>query len=128
MTLVLGRKTSEAIEVRGPDGSIITIVVIQIRGRQVRLGVDAPANMRIVRRELFEQPARCLTFEEIAEAEPDDDDDVLLECQRRAGIGPATLTLAQTAMARRALVAGQSVEQVAETLHVALSWSPPWPR
>ncbi len=47
--LVLTRKASEKIQI----GSQITVTVIEVRGRYVRLGIEAPANVRITRKELM---------------------------------------------------------------------------
>jgi carbon storage regulator CsrA len=46
--LVLSRKPGEKIHV----GSTITITVVHVRGNQVRLGIDAPDQVRILRAEL----------------------------------------------------------------------------
>jgi carbon storage regulator len=49
--LVLARKSLETIHI----GNQITISVVSIRGRIVRLGIEAPADLRILRGELAEQ-------------------------------------------------------------------------
>ncbi|MGI5970202.1 MAG: carbon storage regulator [Oscillospiraceae bacterium] len=49
--LVLSRKTDETIIV----GDVIKIVVLGIEGDKVKLGVEAPISMRILREELIEQ-------------------------------------------------------------------------
>jgi carbon storage regulator len=46
--LVLSRKQGEAIHV----GNHITITVLGVRGGTVKLGIEAPANVRILRGEL----------------------------------------------------------------------------
>jgi carbon storage regulator CsrA len=51
--LVLTRKTDQKIQI----GNDITVTVIQVKGRYVRLGIDAPANVRILRTELTHSPA-----------------------------------------------------------------------
>lgn len=43
--LVLARKASEAIKI----GEDITVKVIAIRGGQVKIGIEAPSGVRIVR-------------------------------------------------------------------------------
>jgi carbon storage regulator len=43
--LVLARKASEAIKI----GDDITVKVIAIRGGQVKIGIEAPSGIRIVR-------------------------------------------------------------------------------
>ena len=46
--LVLTRKIDQKIQI----GQDITITVIQVKGRYVRLGIDAPTEVRILRSEL----------------------------------------------------------------------------
>jgi carbon storage regulator len=49
--LVLSRKTGQRILV----GNGIAITVIRINSNSVRLGIDAPAELRVVREELIER-------------------------------------------------------------------------
>jgi carbon storage regulator CsrA len=46
--LVLSRKTNETIVIDGR----ITLEVLQIKGNQIRIGINAPADVRILRGEL----------------------------------------------------------------------------
>lgn len=48
--LVLSRKKNEAIIINNG----ITIVVVEIRGDKVRLGVDAPKEVPVHRREVYD--------------------------------------------------------------------------
>jgi carbon storage regulator len=48
--LILSRKTSEKIMI----GDDIAITVIDIRGDQVRIGVDAPKQVKVYRQEVFD--------------------------------------------------------------------------
>ncbi len=48
--LVLSRKKNESIVINDD----ITIVVVEIRGDKVRLGVDAPKEVPVHRREVFD--------------------------------------------------------------------------
>jgi carbon storage regulator len=48
--LILSRKINEKIMI----GDDISISVIEIRGDQVRIGVDAPKNVKVFRREVFD--------------------------------------------------------------------------
>jgi carbon storage regulator len=48
--LVLSRKKNESIVINND----ITIVVVEIRGDKVRLGVDAPKEVPVHRREVFD--------------------------------------------------------------------------
>lgn len=52
--LVLSRKKDEIIDIGGG----ITVMVVEIRGDKVRLGVDAPKDVTIHRREVTEEIAR----------------------------------------------------------------------
>lgn len=49
--LVLTRKQSERIKI-GPD---VYITVVRVQGERVRIGIEAPSDLRIVRTELEEQ-------------------------------------------------------------------------
>ena len=49
--LVLTRKKDEGIII----GDSISITIVDIKNGQVRVGIDAPADTRIFRRELYEQ-------------------------------------------------------------------------
>ena len=48
--LILTRKKDEAIRI----GEHIRIVLVQVKGGQVRLGIECPADMRVLREELYE--------------------------------------------------------------------------
>jgi carbon storage regulator len=52
--LVLSRKKDESIVINND----ITIVVVEIRGDKVRVGVEAPKDVPVHRREVFEAIAR----------------------------------------------------------------------
>jgi carbon storage regulator len=47
--LILTRKVGEMIRI----GDSVTVRVLEVRGSQVRLGVDAPADVRIFREEVY---------------------------------------------------------------------------
>ncbi len=49
--LILTRKSGESIVV----GDQIRVVVVEVKGRQVRLGVEAPDDMKIYRGEIFDR-------------------------------------------------------------------------
>ena len=49
--LILARKVGEAITIAGD----ITIKVLEVKGGQVKIGVDAPADITIHRNEVFEK-------------------------------------------------------------------------
>jgi len=48
--LILTRKKDEAIRI----GEDIRIVLVQIKGGQVRLGIECPSHVRVLREELYE--------------------------------------------------------------------------
>ena len=48
--LILSRKINEKIMI----GEDISISIIEIRGDQVRIGVDAPKTVKVFRREVFD--------------------------------------------------------------------------
>ena len=48
--LILSRKINEKIMI----GEEISVSIIEIRGDQVRLGVDAPKNVKVYRQEVFD--------------------------------------------------------------------------
>ena len=48
--LILTRKLGESIKI----GDLITITFLEIRGKQVRIGIDAPPNVIIHRQEVYE--------------------------------------------------------------------------
>jgi carbon storage regulator CsrA len=51
--LVLTRKQQEQIQI----GDNVTITILKIKGRAVRLGIEAPRQVKVVRGELPPQPA-----------------------------------------------------------------------
>jgi carbon storage regulator len=62
--LVLSRKKNESIVINND----ITIVVVEIRGDKVRLGVEAPKEVPVHRREVYDAIKRNAA----TEAAPDD--------------------------------------------------------
>jgi len=49
--LVLSRKALQSVVI----GEDIRITVVRVEGNQVRIGIEAPQNVRILRGELFEE-------------------------------------------------------------------------
>jgi carbon storage regulator len=49
--LVLTRKVNQVIVI----GETIEVVVLEVRGEQVRLGIRAPQDVKVHRQEIFEQ-------------------------------------------------------------------------
>ncbi|MDD5789363.1 MAG: carbon storage regulator CsrA [Spirochaetia bacterium] len=48
--LILSRKVDEKIKI----GEDITITLIEVRGDQVKIGVEAPKNVKVFRQEVFD--------------------------------------------------------------------------
>ena len=63
--LVLSRKKDESIVINND----ITIVVVEIRGDKVRLGVEAPKEVPVHRQEVFDAIARGETVVESVDAD-----------------------------------------------------------
>ncbi len=59
--LVLSRKLGEKIYI----GDNIAVTVVEIRGGKIRLGIEAPRSVQVVREEIAKNPAR-----NVAESEP----------------------------------------------------------
>ena len=65
--LVLSRKKNESIVI---DGGI-TITVVEVRGDKVRLGIEAPREIPVMRAELVQDA-------DVAPVAPDNQEDVVL--------------------------------------------------
>ena len=63
--LVLSRKKNESIVINND----ITIVVVEIRGDKVRLGVEAPKEVPVHRREVYDAIHRNVTIGEKTDAD-----------------------------------------------------------
>lgn len=48
--LILSRKINEKLQI----GDQITITIIEVKGDQVKLGIDAPSDVKVFRRELYD--------------------------------------------------------------------------
>lgn len=57
--LVLSRKPGEAITIN----ENIVVTIVEIRGDKVRLGIDAPKDVKVHRQEVFEAIKEKLTVE-----------------------------------------------------------------
>jgi carbon storage regulator len=56
--LVLSRQKDETIYLVAADGRVVEITVVDIRGDKVRLGVTAPRDLSVHRKEVYEAIAR----------------------------------------------------------------------
>jgi carbon storage regulator len=52
--LVLTRKLGEGIVI----GDDVTITIVEMKGGNIRIGIEAPADMKIYRQEVYERIAR----------------------------------------------------------------------
>jgi carbon storage regulator len=68
--LVLSRKKNESIVINND----ITVVVVEIRGDKVRLGVEAPKDIPVHRREVYDAIHRNSTHPPQATSEADSAD------------------------------------------------------
>jgi carbon storage regulator len=50
--LILTRRRDEAIVIRNRFGTEIRLLVVDVKGNKVRLGIEAPADVNIVREEV----------------------------------------------------------------------------
>ncbi len=78
--LVLSRKHQQQICI----GDNIKITVLQVKGKTVRIGIEAPPNIRILRAELPRHPNCAANFDESSEstteeAEPTESSEVVHE-------------------------------------------------
>jgi carbon storage regulator len=55
--LVLTRRSGEAIVI----GDDVTVTVLEVRGDQIRLGIDAPRSVKVHRQEVFAEIERTNT-------------------------------------------------------------------
>lgn len=58
MMLVLQRKLNESILLTTLDGDVVRITVVRLKGGSVRLGIDAPQSIDIVRHEVAQRRER----------------------------------------------------------------------
>ncbi len=68
--LVLSRKKNESIVINDD----ISIVVVEIRGDKVRLGIEAPKEVPVHRREVYDAIARAESEQSASESEPSSKD------------------------------------------------------
>jgi carbon storage regulator len=52
--LILTRRPNEAIIIELPTGETIKVAVLSVKPNQVRIGTDAPDDIKIVKEELLE--------------------------------------------------------------------------
>ena len=65
--LVLSRKIGESIQIAGG----IRVTVTEVRGGRVRLSIEAPADVRVLRKEIADVVAKQPTPEVPVDTDPD---------------------------------------------------------
>lgn len=53
--LVLSRKNGESVIIVSPQGTSIEVLVTKVDYNQAKIGIDAPADFKIFRREIYDQ-------------------------------------------------------------------------
>ena len=53
--LILTRRPGETIIIETPTGEKITVAVLGVKGNQIRIGMDAPKDVTILREELVDR-------------------------------------------------------------------------
>ena len=56
--LVLSRKKGESIVIKSPQGALVEVFVTNIDYDQAKIGIEAPADFKIFRREIYNQVAQ----------------------------------------------------------------------
>lgn len=79
--LVLSRKKNESIVINDD----ITIVVVEIRGDKVRLGVEAPKEVPVHRREVFDAIRRNEAAASVKAKDPGVDDPAHIDAAKTTG-------------------------------------------
>lgn len=57
--LVLSRKKNESLVIGAPGPGQITVVIVDIRGDKVRMGIEAPKEVPVHRREVYDAIQRA---------------------------------------------------------------------
>ncbi len=60
--LILTRRRDEAIVIRNRFGTEIRLLVVDVKGNKVRLGIEAPADVDIAREEVHSRESTAETF------------------------------------------------------------------
>jgi carbon storage regulator len=81
--LILTRKSGEGIRI----GDSIVLRIIEIRGNQVRLGVEAPKNISVHREEIYELIQEQNTL--AAQSSPVDPEELTAIWKNQQGLNPA---------------------------------------
>lgn len=56
--LILTRRVNETLIIETPDGTLVTVTVLGVKGNQVRLGTNAPKTVAVHREEVYKRIQR----------------------------------------------------------------------
>jgi carbon storage regulator CsrA len=102
--LVLSRKTQERIQI----GDNVVVTVLRVKGNMVRIGIEAPKEVRVMRAEL---PQHEKGVREMNAAEPKAEEGQETPEVRVERPGSSLRKLAEAVLARRHELAGSSSEE-----------------
>lgn len=69
--LILSRRTDESIVI----GDEVTITILSVKGKQVRIGITAPPDVSVHREEIYERIQSGEPIEDAQKSYSDDSDD-----------------------------------------------------
>ena len=69
--LILSRRTDESIVI----GDEVTITILSVKGKQVRIGITAPSDVSVHREEIYQRIQSGEPIEDMSEAATDDSED-----------------------------------------------------
>ena len=55
--LVLSRKSGESVIIVSPQGTSVEVIVTKVDYNQAKIGINAPADFKIFRREIYDRVA-----------------------------------------------------------------------
>ena len=55
--LVLSRKSGESVIIKSPQGALIEVFVTKVDYDQAKIGINAPADFKIFRKEIYDRVA-----------------------------------------------------------------------
>ena len=55
--LVLSRKSGESVVIVSPQGALVEVFVTKIDDNQAKIGINAPADFKIFRKEIYDRVA-----------------------------------------------------------------------
>ena len=61
--LVLSRKGGESVIIVSPQGTSVEVIVTKVDYNQAKIGINAPADFKIFRKEIYDRMANSQKFE-----------------------------------------------------------------